>query len=1010
MIRTRELVLALFVLSVGLSASWRPDVAVSHQDLDESLPEGGETAAPGATGADAQAGQAAGEGVVEELLAQDEEEAPPDTTSEVSLEGQLQEEAGVLEMAVQATVADSPDVSVRGVIYHQVPEEAMAEAPLTLEAVVETIDGAVASMTIYHRIKGQSSYREIAMSEANPGLYVATLSAIDLQVEGLEYYLIAVLEDESVIAYPMEDPPSHPVSVPVSPNPEAMAGSQDMFGGIMIEQSDLLILSPEPNKTFVPEDVVVAISLFNLSDVDLSSIQLILDGVDVTAHADLSADIITYSPPDLGAGQHDIEFRATTLAGNVYQPVSWPFRVAGRVTRTAERAFQHSGSITPNYRHDDIDGQVLDVSSLRFAYRGGWDWLKFRSRLKLTTEEDPFKSPRNRYFIAFETPVFNLGLGDVTPRLNRFTLDGKRVRGYDADLNLKYFHLRIVKGELERNIQGRPKSAYAVDEYQAFESGLADTLRLTRKGYAFKRDVLAVRPSFGSGERFQWGFSYVKAKDVISSVRNDVDGLISITDSTFSARYFEDADYDSTTNARLVSFQDIINLANTNSNFDYVLPDSNWAGKAPHDNLVIGSDLALVLSKRRFTIQSGFALSMLNKNIWDPVLSLKELDTFAPGDTSEDGTILGNIDLANIPDPADFEDYFHINLNQVPLLPIATDSASLAHPFQLIAKMPSLAYYTTANLNYLNNFITLEFQQVGPDYNSLANPNIQKNVRIRTLSDRVRLFRNKLFLTLLYRSTDDDIVKLEDDNITSTATVNLSGNLNLGYGLPGVSLGTRTYTRDNGIVLLDTISNTTMGGGADTYIDRRSSTLTKSLNFGLTYQLRLLSSTHDLSLNVANTDISDQIADRRPDDPLFTTPPSSSASSRIFSLAGSSIITPELRTNLTLATNTSEFGEGETLVAQSLFSIALTARYQLLDGKLLVRGGFNRISSNSDDSESESSLPPNFSRLGIKGGVEILLVENLRWVTSLEFRTKQIEGIAGSVGSSIITSNLQYSF
>ena len=77
---------------------------------------------------------------------------------------------------------------------------------------------------------------------------------------------------------------------------------------------------------------------------------------------------------------------------------------------------------------------------------------------------------------------------------------------------------------------------------------------------------------------------------------------------------------------------------------------------------------------------------------------------------------------------------------------------------------------------------------------------------------------------------------------------------------------------------------------------------------------------------------------------------------------------------------------------------------------MLVRGGFNRISSNSDASGSESKPPPNFSRLGIKGGLEILLVDNLRWVTSLEFRTKKIEGIAGSLGSSIITPNLQYRF
>ena len=619
--------------------------------------------------------------------------------------------------------------------------------------------------------------------------------------------------------------------------------------------------------------------------------------------------------------------------------------------------------------------------------------------------------------------MFNLGLGDVTPRLNRFTLDGKRVRGYDADLKLKYFNLRVVRGELERGIQGRPGSAFAVDEYQAFESGLAETLRLTRKGYTFKRDILAVRPSFGSGERFQWGFSYVKTKDVVSSVQSDVDGLISITDTAFGRLHFKDVDVDTATQARIVSFQDIVNAANTNSNFDYVLPDSNWAGKSPQDNLVIGSDLALVISKRRFTIQSGFALSMLNRNIWDPVLSKDELDTFAPGDDTTDGFIggeydtdpeknTGGIELENLPiDPANVEDYFHINLNQVPLLPIDVIGLQ-TEPLKAIRNMPSLAYHATAKLNYLNNFITAEFQQVGPEYNSLANPNIQKNVRIRTLSDRVRMFRNKLFISALYRSTDDDIVKLEGDNITSTVTVNLSGSLNLGSGLPGLSLGTRTYSRENGVTELDTTIIVNQDNPADSirYNDRRSSTRTKSTTVGLTYQLRLLTSTHDLSLNVASTEISDQIADRQSDDPSYTIPPSSEASSRIFSLTANSTFSDRLRTNLALATNTSEFGEGVTLVAQRLVSVSVMARYRLMDGKLLVHGGFNRISSNSDDSGDESRRPPNFSRLGIKGGLELLLVEDLSLVTNLEFRSKQVEGIAGSVGSSIITSNLQYRF
>ncbi|UCH63202.1 MAG: hypothetical protein JSU77_01770 [Fidelibacterota bacterium] len=856
-----------------------------------------------------------------------------------------------------------------GTIYHQAPVEAVALEPLTLEAVIEVTDAAVASASIYYRPRGQETYQEVPMSSAAGNLFFGTIPAAEITELGLEYYLVALLDDESVLAYPVDDPEVNPVFVTIKSAAEGIAytpETQEVAADL--QEVDVLILSPEPGDMYLPDDVVIAVSFFNVQDLDVSSIRLLVDRQDVTTQADVTADLVTYTPPALRTGAHQVELQLNRSSGSAYEPVAWRFLVTQKAAVTTEQAFRQSGSITPTYRRDDIDEELLEVSSMRLSYRGGWDWLRFRANMKLTSEQDPYKPHRNRFSASFSTPLLTLGIGDVTPRLDRFSLDGKRLRGYDANFTLGIVNLRVAKGELERGIQGRPDASVKVTDHNLD----TDSLTVSRAGYAFRRDILAVRPSFGSGQRFELAFSLIKAKDNIASVNRFVDdGIVQIDSSVaWNSDWIDNS-------TRTITYRDLDNLVGSKIR----VPEKDWEGKSPQDNVVIGSSLTFALNQRRFVVQSGFALSMLNKNIWDPVLSKKELDTFAPGDDTADGFIggEGGIAVEDLPiDPGELEDYFHINLNQVPLLPIAIDSASFASPLKLIANMPSLAYHATAKFNYLRNFITLEYQQVGPEFNSLANPNLQKNVRVRSISDRIRLFESRLFISALYRATDDNIVKVEDEPITSTKMINLSANLNLGRGLPSLVLGRRTYERNNGI---DTAS-------ADLGIsDRREHAITKSQNLGLSYRLQMLTSTHDLNLNLAATDISDNLKDdRRVGDTLFV---AQSAASNVFSLTAVSRFPNGLETNVVVSTNNTEISGGKKPIIQDITSLDLMARLPLLKGKLRARGGVT-FRSNKTNQDENPDAPASFTRFGINGGASFQLVENLRLVGLFKLWSKTL--------------------
>ena len=135
----------------------------------------------------------------------------------------------------------------QGEILHQVPLNVVAGEPLTLEAVVEVDGRSVVAMSIFHRIGGASAFSEVIMSAAGGGLWFGTISAGNVLEAGLEYYLAATLDDESLLAYPLEEPQLNPVFIQVLAGGEQMSFDPlALFGLEEEEESPILILSPTP--------------------------------------------------------------------------------------------------------------------------------------------------------------------------------------------------------------------------------------------------------------------------------------------------------------------------------------------------------------------------------------------------------------------------------------------------------------------------------------------------------------------------------------------------------------------------------------------------------------------------------------------------------------------------------------------------------------------------------------------------------------------------------------------
>ncbi|HJM94721.1 MAG: hypothetical protein QF835_07190 [Candidatus Marinimicrobia bacterium] len=736
-----------------------------------------------------------------------------------------------------------------------------------------------------------------------------------------------------------------------------------MLTAILWSQSGVLIMSPNPGEEISSNDILIAVSFYRMNGVNPGDIKLTLDGQDITSQAFIDSDIISCLVDNLDPGEH----QATLVLGGPVRPETWSFSVAMK-----EPALEYSGRIRSGSSVDQIGDQSLNISQVMLNMKGtAYEWLKFRTNVKLTTQENLLYQPRNVYGFSFALQDFaTLNLGDSNPRISYFTMNGKRIRGLDANLKLGWFNAHFVQGEINRAVQGASEKAY---EYtiDTDDEG-TKYLSLGRSGYTFKQNVLSGRLALGRGEKFQWGLNFMKARDDTTSVTQVLDDA-TIVYSPDATGYVAGLDSGTVYTIRdlgsIVQFQD----------------GANWSGAGPKDNIVLGTDLGIYLDNKRILLEGELAFSLTNNNIWGGPLTLAAMDTLI--DDSLDNKI-SSFDLSGLPDPADYTHILIINSNLTPLIPIdinAFGDSSTVSIDDAVLSMPSLAYRGRAVVNYFGNYLAMEYSQVGPEFNSLANPYLVTNKREFSFSDKLKLLQNRLMITAGYKHQDDDILTTVE-NVESQNTLSLGVNALPGPGLPTVNFTYRSIDRDNGIDEIVQLTDTT-------FSDNRENTHTDNLMLNVSHRFELLWS-HSMNGTFVMVGKKDQFADR---DETFVDP---GISTRVFNITLSTRYRVPLKTTINMNTNSSELsiGPGER-GKQDFLTGSLDAEYSFLDNKISARGGLNF---------AQGTGLVDMSWLGFKGGLRWKITRGLNLNGQGEFRAKKIDG---EIKNSLTArANLEYAF
>jgi hypothetical protein len=696
-------------------------------------------------------------------------------------------------------------------LFHSPPANYRAGESLELKALYYGDAAPLSQMLLMYRAIGGKAFVQAPFQRVNVEWQIV-LAGNELPRGGLEYFILAETLGGGAVSFPAVNPESSPILLQdMAPAEATLADSEpDLSRGTA--DADLLILSPEPGSTVAEGELIIAVSLFNVPDADLSTVRLMLGKEDITKYATISPDIITVVPPKklISNGTHTVTMQLASQFGTIFKPLSWSFSLAAFVKEEQE-IYGRRGRFSLEYRNEKQQSVRNDLLRAQLRYEGSVSDVRYGLYTNWVSNDDPRYQPRSVYNVFLESNYLELYLGDFNPSVSRLGLWGTRVRGTDINLKLGLINFHFVRGQLLRPVTGNISYFDSTRQYQ-------------HRTYTYGRNVLALRPSFGQGEKFQAWFSLIQSRDDTTS----------------------------------------LHVSKIIPEFDEQRHSLERLGNKPVDNLLFALGNELHLDGRRLSWSQELAFSLTNRNIAPGVR-----DSIALGETVI--SLSETLDSMGVPfNPNDISFLFIFNENTVLPLPAKlTDDLALEIQPLKFGKYPTLAYLTNLSLNYYQNYITVELRRIAPEFVALANPGNPSDTKIFDISDRIRLFHNSFFINLQYRTQRDHLIEGTKEYTTRSSNMAVALSLMPGPELPTANVAFRSYLSENNAAVVDTIISLYTDENDQLremriYRDPRLGSRNLFQIYSLVQPVTIAGLKNDLNFTLMLTDRSDQITNRPP--------------------------------------------------------------------------------------------------------------------------------------------------
>ncbi len=329
-----------------------------------------------------------------------------------------------------------------------------------------------------------------------------------------------------------------PAGIEAAPTPATAPANQvdNESDDFSVEPEIGGFLVPIEGDVFYEPDVRVLVSLPGAPP---ASMVLLLDGLPVSSPLAIKEELLTVTIQIHKSGAHQLSLLLFNEHTEITAKLETRFFVRLPEPQRAIRNsnFKQFGRVVAkvDWKNGEAKGRILSQSELSLkpdtrdtlvagkaeapvsqeldgateaAYNIKYKQVQAFGKVLLRTDENRFRQPAHRITTSLKYgPWAALKAGDIYPLYNSLVLNGTRVRGAEAMMNIvtsekKWASLRVVRGESRREVP-----AYLV-KYDTGNGTRTDTVTGT-----YGQTLSAARLGLGGGPAFELGFSLLKASD-----------------------------------------------------------------------------------------------------------------------------------------------------------------------------------------------------------------------------------------------------------------------------------------------------------------------------------------------------------------------------------------------------------------------------------------------------------------------------------------------------------------
>ena len=740
-------------------------------------------------------------------------------------------------------------------IEHQIPVFINQQETASFEFQVPGLRPAeIIEADLFYRTNGYMGFRQRKMQLIN-GLLSIELEPNLITGTQLQYFVrIRTLQYEEDIFYPSQGTGNVGyIEVPLVMDPSTYSSNSTskQTNYQQTEDIDVTILSPKPGIGVQMDDAIIALSLFyDPDDLESGSFQLVLDDEDITELADISNYYIFYNPDFILEGPHDIQLNYLTQV-DTFLVRQWSFKVISEEEAEIEQVDDFDNPYRPNAnfelsaRNQVISEDITEAYSGRFSVSGEYNLLKYSLNGYYTTQEDLRLQPQNRFGLKLQLGKWwTLDAGHIYPDMGNFTISGRRMFGVNTEVHLLWenINIELLYGEINRKVTNL-YAGIAVDTVKAggIPQDTTYTLSYNSSGRGgFTRKIMGARIGLGNVKYAQLGIQAMKVEDDTSSIFNVVD-------------------YEDLLLGPSALYSNLNEIDRQRLSAEPSLLRIEGGSPRPKGNFVLGVDLAFAMAKNKINFKTETVASVLNEDVYGGPLNQTRAEELGFDDIDDSTYDLLN-QLATI---------LIVNEN-ISVLPIrftdvGTDSAEVTpyFPTSILGSNTEL----TAQLPF--NSISARYRWVGPDFVSLANSTIQKDISGFNVSDRIQLFSRQVFLNLGYEELQDNVAQTKK---ATTKTQSYKGSLSyypVNQFIPKITVGYRYRTRDNGIKRFNpevsigfenrAVQNLRISEGDTLVSPVPRSNSTVNLNASITQRFRMGEGITDATVSLSSLETIDQV-------------------------------------------------------------------------------------------------------------------------------------------------------